>query len=217
MRRGAQLGILVAALVALAGCGKTTTTDQARTPATTQSTPSPSTPAPSARAPRSGDVPPVDPDTTPQGQIPEQLLRRLVPKGVPTRSTGEMADPQQLAVVQRWLQALTDADLRAAADTFADGATVQNGGLPQRLDNRAARLEFNRSFPCGAEVTAASSVQGYLIVVFRLTDRRGSPCDGPGGTAASTIKVEGDRMTEWYRLPNPPSSRGDNGDPAPVV
>lgn len=141
--------------------------------------------------------------------MPPALLEQLVPKGVPTRSTGAAADPEQLKVVQRWLAALTNADIEAAADTFADGAVVQNLTAPLKLEDRSARITFNRSFPCGAEASAASSVKGYLIVVYRLTDRRGSGCDGPGGSAASTIKVEGGRMTEWYRLPNPAGGRSE--------
>lgn len=139
--------------------------------------------------------------------MPRALLEQLVPKGVPSRSTGEAADPEQLKVVRRWLAALTNADIEAAADTFADGAVVQNLTAPLKLEDRAARITFNRSFPCGAEASAASSVKGYLIVVYRLTDRKGSGCDGPGGSAASTIKVANGRMTEWYRLPDPVGGR----------
>jgi hypothetical protein len=205
MVRGAQLGVLVAVLLAAAGCG----TQKSPAPATPGSTgaaaPKPA-PAPKAAAPQR-TVPPVDPTQTPKDAASSRLLKLLVPKGAPTASTGERADPQQLAVVQRWLQALTNADIPAAADTFADGAIVQNAQAPTKLVDRAARIAFNRSFPCGAEVSAASSVRGYLIVVYQLTDRKGSGCDGPGGTAASTIKVTGGRMTEWYRLPDPPSER----------
>ena len=71
------------------------------------------------------------------------------------------------------------------------------------LKDRAAREAFNRQFPCGAEIVDASSVKGYLVVTYRLTDRVDSRCDGPGGKAAGTIKVENGKMTEWYRLPNP--------------
>ncbi|MBA2348749.1 MAG: hypothetical protein H0V81_10690, partial [Solirubrobacterales bacterium] len=147
-----------------------------------------------------------------KGSIPEELRRQLIPDGVPFLSTGEPADPDELEVVERWLAALTNADIPAAADTFADGAKVQNLTTPVVLADRGERITFNRSFPCGAEVSAASSVEGYLIVIYRLTDRKGSGCDGPGGSAASTIKVEKDRMTEWYRLPNPLDSGPEGSD-----
>lgn len=202
MVRGAQLGVLAAVLLAVSGCG-----GKAASARVTQG--STAATAPRASAPPRA-IPPVDPSQTPKGQTAQGLLKLLVPKGVPTASTGERADPQQLAVVQRWLQALTNADIPAAADTFADGATVQNAQAPTKLVDRAARIAFNRSFPCGAEATAASSVKGYLIVVYQLTDRNGSGCDGPGGTAASVIKVVSGRMTEWYRLPDPPSERSQD-------
>ena len=196
--------LAAAAVLALAGCGGgDAPPEQASTPKTSGTKPAPA-PKP---APRPGSVPPVDPSATPKDAVPPAVLARLVPEGVPFRSTGAAADPEQLKVVQRWLAALTNADLEAAADTFADGAVVQNLTAPLKLTDRAARIGFNRTFPCGAEASAASSVKGYLIVVYRLTDRKGSGCDGPGGSAASTIKVEKGRMTEWYRLPNPAGER----------
>lgn len=196
--------LAAAALLALAGCGgEDATPKQASTPTSSGSTPAPAPKPAPAPAPRDGSVPPVDPSATPEGAVPPAVLKQLVPDGVPSRSTGAAADPEQLKVVQRWLAALTNADIEAAADTFADGAVVQNLTAPLKLEDRAARITFNRAFPCGAEASAASGVKGYLIVVYRLTDRKGSGCDGPGGSAASTIKVEKGRMTEWYRLPDP--------------
>ncbi len=197
---------LIAAVVALAvsGCGDEEPARDAQVPpATTQTAPgSRSTPPPTATIP------------APDAEARE-LLELLVPEGVPTTAKGEPADAQDLAVVERWLAALTLGDIPAAADTFADGAVVQNLQPPIRLTDRALRIRFNDGFPCGAELSSASSVKGYLVVTYRLTDRKSSPCDGPGGSAAGTIKVEGGKMTEWYRLPNPPA--GDEEEPGPVV
>ena len=194
-----QPALLAAILVALGGCGDTAAPERAaQEPATTQ----PTTPP----APGVPTDPPSDPGTpAPQDEPdPQDLLSLLVPKGVPTEAGGQPADREDLAVVRRWLAALTQADIAAAADTFADGTVVQNLQPPMRLPDRAARIAFNEQFPCGAEIVDASSVKGYLVVTYRLTDRVDSPCDGPGGKAAGTIKVEGGKMTEWYRLPDPP-------------
>lgn len=158
------------------------------------------------------------PPGRPQPAQPEQkeLFKLLVPKGVPTQANGQKADEADLVVVKRWLAALTLGDIGKAADTFADGAVVQNLQPPVILKNRAARLAFNEAFPCGAEIVTASTVKGYLIVTYRLTDREESPCDGPGGSAAGAIKVEKGKMTEWYRLPDPQAA-SDGAGAAPVV
>jgi hypothetical protein len=208
MARRVQAAVLAAALVALGGCGeKAAPEPAAREPATTQRT----TPA----APGAPTDPPADRTPAPQNEPdPQDLLSLLVPKGVPTEANGRRADPKDLAVVKRWLAALTQGDVDAAADTFADGTVVQNLQPPMRLPDRAARVAFNEQFPCGAEIVDASSIKGYLVVTYRLTDRVDSPCDGPGGKAAGTIKVEGAKMTEWYRLPDPPQEPEAPAGPA---
>jgi len=194
MARRVQTAVLAAALVALGGCGDKAGSGAAA-PAPGATPPGPSLPSeppadPSAPGPRN------EPD-------PQDLLSLMVPKGVPTEANGQPADPEDLAVVKRWLAALTRGNVEAAADTFADGAVVVNLQPRRRLPDRAARVAFNEQFPCGAEIVDASSVKGFLVVTYRLTDRVDSPCDGPGGRAAGTIKVEGGKMTEWYRLPDP--------------
>ncbi len=197
MVRLAQTAALVAVLTALGGCGSNAASEgAAREPAGTQPA---MPPTPDDRI-----VPPTVPN--PPGTDPQDLLSLLVPKGVPTEADGQPADAQDLAVVKRWLRALTRGDLEAAAATFADGTLVQNLQPRMRLPDRAARVAFNEQFPCGAEIVDASSVKGYLVVTYRLTDRVDSRCDGPGGKAAGTIKVEDGKMTEWYRLPNPPGA-----------
>ncbi len=211
MARTVQTALLAAALLVLGGCGDQAAPERAAPPAATTKRP----PPPAGSTPGDRPTPPGEsvPGAAP---VPKDLLSLLVPKGVPTEADGQPADAGDLAVVKRWLAALTKGDIPAAADTFADGAVVQNLQPPVRLADRAARVTFNEQFPCGAEIVDASSVRGYLVVTYRLTDRNGSPCDGPGGTAAGTIKVKGEKMTEWYRLPNPAPAPGD-GPPGPVV
>ena len=216
MARSVQTAVLAAALLALAGCGDKEAGGLAQAPERTESAPpAQSTPPATPTTPPTPSTP-TDPGAQPEDDPPtdrEELLRLLVPEGVPTEADGQPADPADLAVVKRWLKALQQGDIAAAADTFADGTRVQNLRPLMRLRNRAARRAFNAGFPCGAEIVDASSVRGYLVVTYRLTDRVDSPCDGPGGTAAGTIKVEGGRMTEWYRLPDPPQEPGEPGGP----
>ena len=193
--RRAALAALAMVAVALAGCGDDATPERA----TTASPPTREVPPAEQEVPPGRSLPAPTPD-------PQDPLDQLIPRNVPRVANGRPADPAELAVVQRWLKALQRGDVSSAADTFADGAIVQNTLPPARLPDRAARLAFNRGFPCGAELVDASSVRAFLVVTYRLTDRTGSRCDGPGGTAAGAIKVEGGKMTEWYRLPDPPQA-----------
>lgn len=207
MARRGPAGLLVGLILVLAGCGGGG--DERRDVATT----------PNGGTIRGDVVPP--PTTTPRRPAPTTPIPPTdpadpysVPEGVPTTPGGK-ADLRALAVVERWLAALTQGDIPAAADTFASGAIVKNFGPAVRLRTRSERIGFNALFPCGAEIVEATTRRGYLLVTYRLTDRRGSPCDGPGGSAAGVIKVEADRMTEWYRLPDPGTDSEE--EPGPVL
>lgn len=209
MVRPKQLAVPAAAalLLATSGCGGNG--DGRTQPAQTPTTAAPTVPDTNGATPPGRPTPPVS-------EQQKELFRLLVPRGVPQQADGQPANKAELVVVKRWLAALTLGDIGAAADTFADGAVVQNLQPPAILRDRAARLAFNDGFPCGAEVVTASSVKGYLVLTYRLTDRKTSACDGPGGTAAGAIKVEDGKMTEWYRLPDPEST-DDGAGAAPVV
>jgi hypothetical protein len=139
------------------------------------------------------------------------------PAGTPSRGTGA-ADPARLRVIRRWVRELRQGDIPAAADTFADGALVQNGSPVFRLRSRAERRLFiDEAFPCGARIAdARRAPRSFTIVSFTLTPRVGGSCPGPGGgSAAAAIRVEGGRITEWYRLPDPGTGPAEPPDAAP--
>jgi hypothetical protein len=121
-------------------------------------------------------------------------------------------------VIRRWADALREGDVAAAAGTFADGALVQNGTPVLRLRSaRQRRLFMDAAFPCGAYVAdARGAPRGFTVVRFTLTPRVGGSCPGPGGgSAAAAIRVQGGRITEWYRLPDPGAGPPDPPDAAP--
>lgn len=192
--------MLAVVLLALAGCGDKSS-PSASAPARDTTT-TPTTPT----TPRTTPTTPGGTATTPPSTTPAPNRPPFVPPGVPLEANGEAADPGDLAVVKHWLSALAHGRLATATEAFADGAVVINATPPLTLHNRRERRIWNESFPCGAEVVTASSVKGYLLVTYRLTDRVGSKCDGPGGTAFGAVKVEDKKMTEWYRLPDPPQA-----------
>lgn len=139
------------------------------------------------------------------------------PPGTPLQGTAR-PDPARVRVIRRWVRELREGDIGAAARTFADGALVQNGTPVLRLGSDAERRRFmDEGFPCGAYVADASGARrDFTIVRFTLTQRVGGSCPGPGGgSAAAAIRVQGGRITEWYRLPDPGSRPPEPPDAAP--
>jgi hypothetical protein len=127
------------------------------------------------------------------------------PRGTPSRGTRD-ADPARLLVIRRWLRELREGDIGAAARTFANGALVQNGTPVFRLRSYAERRLFiDQNFPCGARVAAARGARReFTVVEFTLTARVGGSCPTTGGgSARAAIRVQGGRIVEWYRLPDP--------------
>lgn len=145
---------------------------------------------PSAGAARGSD------ETAPRSPL-------ALPAGVPTAAApGETAPATHRRVINAWLRAVREGDIDRAAGYFAEPSTVQNGTPVLTLTSKAAREEFSGSLPCGAFATGYGYADGYVIVEFELTERRGGDCMGAAGRSArGAIKVEGRRITEWYRLP----------------
>ena len=183
MSRTPPLTLAVLAAL-LAGCGGASTgDDQART-----------------AAPRTDTVPAPAPGT-------ERDPREL-PAGVPLRPSSD-ANPARAKVIQAWSAAMRAGDIAAANALWASPAKVQNGTPVLTLETRAAIGIFNGSLPCGSVVTSTGGAPGgFTIATFRLTDRRGSKCDGAGNTARTAILVRDDRIVEWYRLPDDPDAPG---------
>lgn len=132
----------------------------------------------------------------------DPIPQRPLPQGPSARPTRPPAGAQR--VIERWLAAVRRSDFERAASYFAVPARVQNGGPPRTLDNPALVIAWNATLPCGARLTRATGAAGgFTVAEFVLTDRRGSSCgSGTGAPAASAIKVEDGRITEWYRLPD---------------
>ncbi len=109
---------------------------------------------------------------------------------------GEPKEPEGVAVVRAWTEAVRANDYAEANDLFAVPATVANGTPRIELESSAEIDDFNRSLPCGAFVTGAEQLaDDYLRVAFKLTD--GPGCDG--AEAEVTIRVIDGHITEWLR------------------
>jgi limonene-1,2-epoxide hydrolase len=111
--------------------------------------------------------------------------------------------PEQVA--RAWSADLNRSDDKAAGALFAtDAQVVQNGTILQLGRNDAAR--WNAMLPCGGAIlSVVQQAPSEVLVVFRLEDRPGHTCDGPGDTAAAVFRVVGGKITLWHQVP-PPSA-----------
>jgi hypothetical protein len=126
------------------------------------------------------------------------------------------ADADAVEVIKGWADDLRGGDIEAAADHFAIPSVVQNGTPPIRLTNRQLVEGFNKSLPCGAELTRAERSGRFTVATFELTERPGpGECGGGVGAEAKTaFVIEDDRITEWRRVVDQPSEPSTQG---PVI
>jgi limonene-1,2-epoxide hydrolase len=110
-------------------------------------------------------------------------------------------------VIRRWAATLRRGDVTGAARLFSLPAIVQiDPGQPEvRLTTFAELAGFNASLPCGATIIRTERRGAYAETLFRLVQREGAVCDGPGHTARAAFKVRDGRIVEWRR-------RLDNAD-----
>jgi hypothetical protein len=147
------------------------------------------------------------------GPIPQHSDLEL-PPGVPDRPTGPAEDASR-RVITGWLRALRHGDVTRAAHYFALPSKFQNATPVLTVNNESERIAVNLSLPCGAKAVDMGGAGPYTIVTFKLTKRPGADCGtGVGGTARGAIRVEHERITEWYRLPDKPG--GEQHAPPPA-
>lgn len=146
------------------------------------------------------------------GPAPPERTPFDLPADVPDRATGP-ARAASRRVIVGWLRALRGGHVERAAHYWALPSKFQNATPVLTIDTERERIAVNQALPCGAKATAMGGAGDYTIVSFVLTKRPGGDCgSGVGGTARSAIRVDGDRIAEWYRLPDEPQA-----DSGPVV
>jgi hypothetical protein len=171
----------------------------------------------------SGTITPTKDALAPARQRIEERQRqeRLsidLPRNIPQAEQGP-ADARALRVIRAWLRALDRGDVARAADYFAQPSKFQNTGTPVlTLDNRTERVAVNLSLSCGARAVHAGSAGAFQIVTFHLIERPGGDCgQGVGGMARGAIRVHGQKIVEWYRLPDTPGGPLHKPPPARIA
>jgi hypothetical protein len=114
---------------------------------------------------------------------------------------------REKAVVKGWSDALRRGNVERAVRYFEIPATVANGGQPLRLVSRRAVRFFNEALPCGAKLESVERDSNYVLATFVLTERPGQgKCGtGVGHRARTLFLLDGDKIVQWLRAPDPPS------------
>jgi hypothetical protein len=112
------------------------------------------------------------------------------------------AEPENAAVIDDWAMTLAVGDVDGAAEFFAIPSVAENGGFVFEIETIADARDFNRSLPCGAELTRAEAEGEVTVATFRLTERPGpGTCgSGTGMTAQTAFLIEGGEIVEWRRV-----------------
>jgi hypothetical protein len=127
------------------------------------------------------------------------------------------ADPKAVEVIKNWADELRAGDVLAASERFAVPSVAQNGTAPLVLTDRRGVEAFNRSLPCGARLTAATTSGRFTVATFVLTERPGpGECGaGVGETAKTAFVIHDGLITEWRRVVDVPG--GAPTSTAPVI
>ena len=104
------------------------------------------------------------------------------------------------SVVRAWSEALNAGDNEAAAELFAPGAQIVQGGRTVRLETNEDAVAWNASLPCSGEIVEVEADGDTVTATFLLDDRPTSPCDAPGAEATASFRIEDGKIVLWHQL-----------------
>jgi len=111
--------------------------------------------------------------------------------------------PKQMkAIVREWSKRLNAGDNEGVAHLFSLPAIiVQN--LAFRFHTYAQLAEWHALLPCAGHITSIVVKGRFATAVFRLGNRKGSPCDAPGTLAAARFEIVNGKIVTWEQVPVP--------------
>ena len=150
-------------------------------------------------------------------QSPPRSTPSAQPRAEP-RGGGEKPAPRrdgpvtrgEAAIIRGWSDALRRGDVTRAVGYWAIPSVASNGGQPIRLMSGKAVRFFNEALPCGAKLESATrDGAGYVLAVFRLTERpgEGECVTGVGEKARTLFLLRDGKIVQWLRAsdPRPPA------------
>jgi hypothetical protein len=72
-----------------------------------------------------------------------------------------------------------------------------------RLASRRQIALWFSALPCAGEIVAITFHGRFTTAVFRLSNRRGTKCDAPGGLAAARFRIVDGKIDSWEQVPVP--------------
>jgi hypothetical protein len=108
---------------------------------------------------------------------------------------GSQASPED--VVREWSTALNADRNDAAADLFAAGAKVVQGGAELILSTHQDAVAWHEGLPCNGRIVGLDVDANVVRATFLLRDSQTVPCDGPGERVIAIFTVEGGKITRW--------------------
>jgi hypothetical protein len=133
-----------------------------------------------------------------------RLALAIVLALVPLGCAGGTGSPE--SVVRAWSRALNAGNDDGAADLFARGAEVIQGGRVLHLHTHADARDFNHSLPCSGRIVSLSARGDEVTATFVLGDRPSSHCDGPGEEAAAVFRIRAGKIVLWHQIAVPPGA-----------
>lgn len=122
---------------------------------------------------------------------------------------GGRSPPSPESVVRGWSKSLNAGNNDAAADLFAQGAAVIQGGTLLRLQTHTQAVAWNADLPCSGKIVELEADGEEVRATFLLADRGSHPCDGPGARADAIVRVHAGKIVLWHQLDSePPTLKG---------
>ena len=114
---------------------------------------------------------------------------------------GEASAPRTPAqVVRAWSRALNASDDKHAGALFALGAIVIQGPYVVVLKTTKSAVVWNSGLPCSGVILRIRVKGSVAVATFRLGQRPGHKCDGPGQLAAAKFTVRHGRIVRWEQV-----------------
>ncbi len=107
-------------------------------------------------------------------------------------------------VVYAWSRLLNARDNAGIARLFSLPAKFVQGPYAYELSSAKAVALWHDGLPCAGHVTSIHISGRFATAVFLLSDRKGSRCDDPGGTAAAKFEIVRGKIVSWTQVAVPP-------------
>ncbi len=129
------------------------------------------------------------------------------PEATATPTTKRITSAEK-RVIKGWSDSLRQGRVNAASKYFEVPSMVANNTPdPVELTSVEDVREFNRTLPCGAKLLRTRrSEAGFVVGVFRLTERKNAPAPcgtGVGAEASVAFEIADGHIKTWLRVADP--------------